>query len=173
MRELLLKILTIIMRSISAMASHLHTLMRSFVASLSPKQTIKVNNKTYTIQRKLGEGGFSFVYLVRGSSDSYALKRIRIALPEHEDRLKGEIESHSVISPYIIKLVDYEIVMDGRRMVEGLLLLPFYAGGTVQDLIDANKKNGTKVSLKHLLMISIDVCKGLLAFQYGCRFDID
>lgn len=146
----------------------IHTLFTSMsrVFNQYTSKTITLNNKIFTIQKQLGEGGFSFVYLVKSTSTlstQYAIKRIRIALPEHEQRLDSEINAHSLVqsSPYVIQLIDHQKVMHGQRCSEGLLLLPYYQLGTLQHLINT-KQN---ISLKRILEISMDVCSGLLAFQ--------
>jgi serine/threonine kinase 16 len=132
--------------------------------------------------------GFSFVYLVKertpgaSSTDLYALKRVRIQLPEHETRLRSEIAAHNAVnSPYVLKLLDSVIVkrpttsgggaggnLSGGgspgAQAEGLLLLPFCAGGTVQDLIDRTPVDDF-VKTDVILRVAIDVAKGLKAFQ--------
>ena len=58
----------------------------SFVPS-SPHH-LTINSRNYKIIRKLGEGGFSFVFLVKDDSgDTFALKKIKILYPEHEGEL--------------------------------------------------------------------------------------
>jgi serine/threonine kinase 16 len=132
---------------------------------------ITINNKEYSVVKLLGEGGFSFVYLVKDSHSKYAVKSIKISLPEQEDRLLAEIEAHQITknSRNIIKLLDYECIKEGRRVTEGRLLLPFYEGGTVQNLID-NTPFGSHIPIRLILNITIDVCKGLVDFQYFLSF---
>ncbi|KAJ3054330.1 Serine/threonine-protein kinase 16 [Rhizophlyctis rosea] len=137
-------------------------------AGFKPAPVVSVNNKKYTVTRQLGEGGFSFVYLVRAADNQhYALKRIRIQLPEQEERLKNEIAAHKAIkSPHVVQLVDAEIVRDrpNGAIKEGLLLLPFYGNGTVQDMIDTTPA-GQFMPLKTILHLAVGVCKGLEAFH--------
>lgn len=77
--------------------------------------------------------------------------------------LKREIAAHQQVndSVYVVKLVDSSIIYAGSSAVEGLLLLPFYPGGTVQDLIDKHQK----IPLKRILSITADICRGLIAFH--------
>ncbi|KAI8922728.1 kinase-like domain-containing protein [Entophlyctis helioformis] len=145
---------------------------------LKPPPTITVNRRRFTVLKQLGEGGFSFVYLVREAAPShlstsshasstglYALKRIRIQLPEHEERLRYEIAAHQAVSsPHVLKLIDSETVSAGGAVSEGRLLLPFCSKGTVQDLIDKTPA-GEYIPIDTILRIAIDVCKGLTAFH--------
>jgi serine/threonine protein kinase len=47
---------------------------------------IRLNNERYIVEKKLGEGGFAFVYLVKRirTGDKFALKRVRIQLTEQQ-----------------------------------------------------------------------------------------
>ncbi|KAJ3149221.1 Serine/threonine-protein kinase 16 [Geranomyces variabilis] len=151
--------------------SHLFSLlwiwMAGFFDKFRPAPTLRLKTRALKIVKPLGEGGFSFVYLVQDAADGamYALKRVRIQLPEHEERLKMEIAAHrAVTSPYVVRLVDEDVIRAGRAVTEGLLLLPFYERGTVQDLIDRTPVNEF-IPLERILKISIDICSGLAAFH--------
>ncbi|KAI8818899.1 kinase-like domain-containing protein [Fimicolochytrium jonesii] len=154
---------------LSHLFATLYTTMSSFFTIFKPAETITLahSRRRVTVLKQLGEGGFSFVYLVRdvGDGATYALKRVRIQLPEHEERLKSEIAAHKAVqSPYVVKLVDEEVVKRGNAVVEGLLLLPFYERGTVQDLIDQTPTDQA-IALQRILQITMDVCSGLSAFH--------
>ncbi|KAI9199677.1 kinase-like domain-containing protein [Polychytrium aggregatum] len=129
--------------------------------------TTSVNGRTYKTIRPLGEGGFSYVYLVQETAPRrslFALKKVRLQLPEHEDRFQKEIEAHkSVDSPHVLKLVDYEIVRDSKG-TEGLLLLPYHHLGTVQDLID-NTPPRDFIPMPKIIKFAIGIAKGLQAFH--------
>ncbi|KAJ1979964.1 Serine/threonine-protein kinase env7 [Dimargaris xerosporica] len=47
----------------------------------SSPEVLQINNKTYKVLHRLGEGGFSMVYLIRdlGSAREYAVKKVRCA----------------------------------------------------------------------------------------------
>ena len=140
-------------------------LFSSFLASIRARE-IRLQNRSLVVQKQLGEGGFSFVYLVKDKSNGtlYALKRVNTELPEHEAMLNQEIKAYKQVqSPYIIKLIDSKIIQNSGRTVEGLLLLPFYKNGTVQDLID--KTPNGDIPLRIICSICSDICKGLRAFH--------
>ncbi|KAJ3023716.1 Serine/threonine-protein kinase 16 [Thoreauomyces humboldtii] len=142
--------------------------LASLFSRFRPSPTLVLKNRRLSIIKSLGEGGFSFVYLVRDASDgaTYALKRVRLQLPEHEERFKAEVAAHRAVkSPYVVPMVDEELVKDGKgAAVEGLLLLPFFERGTVQDLIDRTTPTDF-VPLARILRLAIDVCSGLKAFH--------
>jgi serine/threonine kinase 16 len=137
----------------------------------------------------MGEGGFSFVYLVKSNSYKdeedavtssapqrpkskrgsylYALKRIKIQLEEQERAFEKELHYHKLIGlhPNVITLIDGELIHYGNGIKEGLLLFPFYKKGTWQDLINRSQLNGETVDLKRLMTLFTGVCNGLLAFH--------
>ena len=140
-------------------------LLYSLIQSLMPAKEIILNNRRLTIVKQLGEGGYSFVYLVkeRLTGELYALKKVRCELPDQVSMLKQEIASHGKVkSDYVLKLVDSKV--DSGAKTFGYLLLPYYGNGTVQDLIEAKKPNG--IPMNQIASIGIDVCNGLSAFQF-------
>ncbi|KAI9356788.1 kinase-like domain-containing protein [Zopfochytrium polystomum] len=160
----------------------------ALLARFRPAQVVRIGSRAFTVVRPLGEGGFSYVYLVRettpgrSSSTPLALKRVRIQLPEHEARLRAEIAAHAAVnSPHVIRLLDSAVVRNPPRLggvatgvggggggpqlhAEGLLLLPYMQAGTVQDLIDRTPAR-MFLELPRILRISLDVCAGLRAFH--------
>ncbi|KAJ3230470.1 Serine/threonine-protein kinase 16 [Chytriomyces hyalinus] len=159
---------------------------QSLMAGFAKSEVIRIKQRRFTVLRQLGEGGFSYVFLVKETTpgihptaaDLYAIKRIRVQLPEQEQRLRQEISAHGAVnSNHVLKLVDSVILrgadlrtrpsasgMDLPVLAEGLLVLPYYGGGTVQDLIDSIPP-GDSLELKRILEIGVDVAKGLIAFH--------
>lgn len=139
-------------------------LVRGFFSAFH-SEFVSINEKSFQVVRQLGEGGFSYVYLVKDPRNNaqFALKRVRIQLPEHKTMLDREIRAHAQLaaSRNVIKLVDSAIIYQGSSPSEGLLLLPFYPGGTCQDLIDRSTPS-QRVLLKTILSLTADICQGLL-----------
>lgn len=89
-----------------------------------PDATLKINGRTYKLDRLLGEGGFSFVYLIKDTSShrSYALKKINISANTGngggggEEALKEvmkEVEAYRRFKhPNIIKVLDVAVVQN-------------------------------------------------------------
>lgn len=84
-----------------------------------PDPTLTINARTYRIHKLLGEGGFSFVYLVADvdSGAQYALKKILVAGSHGEAEAvreaMREVEAYRRFKhPRIIKLLDCAVVQN-------------------------------------------------------------
>lgn len=146
---------------------------------------IKMNGSCFKIIKLLGEGGFSFVYLVeqeltRNGADrrnQYALKKIRCggngstgisdgggSASSASDAMAAalkEIENYKEFnSPYIVKLLDSSIVQEPSARVV-YLLLPYFSEGTLQDVITRNVIRGEQIDEKEAVRIFIGICRGL------------
>lgn len=136
----------------------------------SPK--LKIGSRSFKIQRLLGEGGFSYVYLVEDLSNNglYALKKIRCPFgQESVAQAMKEVEAYALFSPNpnIIHAIDHSIESDrsdpSAKTV--YILLPYYRRGNLQDVINANLVNGTKFPERKLMAMFHGVCKALLAMH--------
>jgi serine/threonine kinase 16 len=77
--------------------------------------TLKINGRSYKIVKFLGEGGFSFVYLINDTSSGrvYALKKIMASGDAIQAAMK-EIEAYRRFRhPNIIKILDSAVVQEG------------------------------------------------------------
>lgn len=146
---------------------------------------LKINNRTLRLLRLLGEGGFSYVYLVQDTSNSalFALKKIRCPFGQESVALAlKEVEAYSLFSDsqggdFIIHSVDHQVKDEGGK-VSGIgaeasgpqktvyILLPYYRRGNLQDEINANLVNRTRFSERRLMKIMLGVCKGLRAMHH-------
>ncbi|KIX02735.1 uncharacterized protein Z518_08677 [Rhinocladiella mackenziei CBS 650.93] len=148
---------------------------------------LKINNRSFRMLRLLGEGGFSYVYLVQDTSDSalYALKKIRCPFgQESVSQALKEVEAYSLFAPHpnIIHSIDHAVQNDSTTKVSGIgaetgsasktvyILLPYYRRGNLQDMINANLVNHTRFGERRLMQLMLGVCKGLKAMhQYRVR----
>ncbi|KAI9748849.1 MAG: Adenylyl-sulfate kinase [Chaenotheca gracillima] len=138
---------------------------------------LKINNQSFKMLRLLGEGGFSYVYLVQSTSDQslYALKKIRCPFgQESVSQAMKEVEAYTLFAPHpnIIRSIDYAVRADksdpGAKTV--YILLPYYRRGNLQDIINANLVNQTTFPEHRLMVLFLGVCKALKAMhQYRVK----
>ncbi|KAI9373189.1 MFS general substrate transporter [Aspergillus egyptiacus] len=146
---------------------------------------LKINNRSFKLLRLLGEGGFSYVYLVQDKSTSelFALKKIRCPFgQESVSQALKEVESYNLFTSErnIIHSVDHCVSTErgsnfrndggdaGSKTV--YILLPYYQRGNLQDAINANLVNHTRFPEKRLMVLILGVAKALRAMhQYRVK----
>ncbi|EMC95445.1 hypothetical protein BAUCODRAFT_541809 [Baudoinia panamericana UAMH 10762] len=139
--------------------------------------SLRLNGRSFKILRLLGEGGFSYVYLVQSPGDPtlYALKKIRCPFgQESVSQALKEVEAYSLFSPHpnIIHAVDHCVEDDkggeGNKTV--YILLPYYRRGNLQDAINANLVNHARFPERRLMVLFLGVCRALKAMhQYRVK----
>ncbi|CAI4052746.1 hypothetical protein SKDZ_16G0410 [Saccharomyces kudriavzevii ZP591] len=140
--------------------------------------TIRVNDRRYKIQRLLGEGGMSFVYLVQllkgslsmensvATAELYALKKIICPSVENISNGMREIENYKRFqSPYVIQSIDSQVMQekDGSKTI--YIILPYYSLGSLQDSINRRLLEGTFISEAECVRIMLGVTRGLLCLH--------
>ncbi|OAP59779.1 hypothetical protein AYL99_04781 [Fonsecaea erecta] len=162
--------------------------LSSCICCFPSSPQLKINNRSFRMLRLLGEGGFSYVYLVQDTSDSalYALKKIRCPFgQESVSQALKEVEAYTLFAPHpnIIHAVDHAVQTDSTTKVSGIgtdaangasktvyILLPYYRRGNLQDMINANLVNHTRFGERRLMQLMLGVCKALKAMhQYRIR----
>ena len=149
--------------------------------------TLKLNGRTFQIVKLLGEGGFSFVYLVRDTDSGrlFALKKIRCSSYSSESFQESikEIEATKRFrSPFIIPIYDSCIVQDDPANSGTLfgnlpqhdstnadtatgkviyLFLPYYEKGNLQDAINAHVLHSTRFGEREMLHLFLGTCKAV------------
>ncbi|KAI1872889.1 uncharacterized protein JN550_003763 [Neoarthrinium moseri] len=153
------------------MAQLLQDLIYSFGSCLNcfpGSPSLKINSRSFKILRLLGEGGFSYVYLVQdtATAELLALKKIRCPFgAESVQQAMREVEAYKTFAhcPGIIHSVDYAIASErsdpGTKTV--YVLLPYYRRGNLQDIINANLVNHTRFPEKRLMVLFLGVCRAL------------
>ncbi|KAG6200079.1 hypothetical protein E4U10_003377 [Claviceps purpurea] len=139
--------------------------------------TLKINRRSFKILRLLGEGGFSYVYLVEDTTSHqlFALKKIRCPFgAESVQQAMREVEAYRLFAhiPSIISAVDHAVATDrGAAAADDdacktvYVLLPYYRRGNLQDMINANLVNHESFPERHLMMLFLGVCKALRAMH--------
>ncbi|KAF2235070.1 kinase-like protein [Viridothelium virens] len=154
------------------MASYLMDLVYSLTCCFPGSPQLRINSRSFKILRLLGEGGFSYVYLVQDTTAHalYALKKIRCPFGQESVSLAlKEVEAYTLFSPHpnIIHSVDHSVASDksdpGAKTV--YILLPYYRRGNLQDLINANLVNHTRFPERRLMVLFLGVCRALKAMH--------
>ena len=166
------------------LSSYLLDTLWSFTQCLScfpSSPLLSINGKSYKILRLLGEGGFSYVYLVQSppSPQLYALKKIRCPFgAESVRQAMKEVEAYKLFSgsKYIINSIDHAVVTDKSGRSGGFgssgdgddgvpktvyILLPYYRRGNLQDGINANLVNGSRFPERRLMLLFRGICEAL------------
>lgn len=140
-----------------------------------PDASLKINGRSYTIEKLLGEGAAGFVYLVRDQSNDrlYALKKVLVTTGnEGYKEAMREVEAYKRFRhPNIITILDSAVVQDehgdGRIIY---LLLPFYSRGNLQDMITSAATTGHPLTEEQLLKLFHGTCLAVRALhQYHAR----
>ncbi|SPC67541.1 related to Prk1p [Ustilago sp. UG-2017b] len=150
---------------------------------------LKLNGRNFQIVKLLGEGGFSFVYLVKDQESGrlFALKKIRCSgygADSFQEAMKEIEATKRFRSPHIIPIYDSCVVQDdagsgtlfgnlpssdpdsgGGRGGDGgkviYLFLPFYEKGNLQDAINAHVVRGTRFGEREMLQLFLGTCKAV------------
>lgn len=154
--------------------------MGSCLSCFPSTPTLKVNGRSFKILRLLGEGGFSYVYLVQdnATAELFALKKIRCPFgAESVAQAMREVEAYRLFarSEGIIHSIDYSVATErgggggggnigdsgGGPAKTVYIVLPYYRRGNLQDLINANLVNHTQFPEKQLMQLFLGICRAL------------
>ncbi|RMX44792.1 hypothetical protein pdam_00016363 [Pocillopora damicornis] len=129
------------------------------------RPSVTVNGKKYRVVKELGEGAFSYVNLVHRGNEWFALKRIRLDLPEQEEAFEREVDAHRAVThPSVLDLHDVDVVSKGTYK-EARMLVTYYKNGTVQDLIERTQLAGGHIPELNILHMFKSLCEAILAFH--------
>ncbi|KAF8940341.1 hypothetical protein BGZ47_007792 [Haplosporangium gracile] len=134
-----------------------------------PNPTLYINRRSFKVIKLLGEGGFSFVYLVQDVATGrlYALKKIRCPFGSEgvQDAMKEAEMYRTFQHENVIKVMDTCVVSDkdGSKIV--YIFLPYYKRGNLLDAISANLLHHTHFSEPDMLRFFRGVCYGVRALH--------
>uniref|UniRef100_A0A1B6GUE7 non-specific serine/threonine protein kinase n=2 Tax=Proconiini TaxID=565685 RepID=A0A1B6GUE7_9HEMI len=139
---------------------------------LCTKEVITINSQKFYVVESLGEGGFSVVLLVENTRTRkrYAVKKIICHSVEDQKLAMEEIAYHKQFDhPNIIKCLDscYEGTPDPvvNSTSEVLLLLPYYAKGTLAGELERRQSRRQHLETTEVLRIFLQVCEAVRAFH--------
>lgn len=140
-----------------------------------PRKVVRLNNKKLHIGKNLGEGGFSFVYLVKDAEKhTYALKKMLCQTDELLETGKREVEILSKFnSPNILRLIDHAIVPSKQvpGAQEVLMLLPYHKKGSLQGAIDFQRQRfgqtttSSAFTQDEVWQLTLGIARGVQAFH--------
>ncbi|KAG0240733.1 kinase-like domain-containing protein [Mortierella sp. GBAus27b] len=134
-----------------------------------PTPTLYINQRSFKVIKLLGEGGFSFVYLVQDVATGrlFALKKIRCPFgSEGVQEAMKEAEMYRTFQhENLIKMVDTCVVTDkdGSKIV--YIFLPYYKNGNLQEAIAFNLLHHTHFSEPDMLRVFRGICYGVRALH--------
>ncbi|XP_044466581.1 serine/threonine-protein kinase 16-like [Mangifera indica] len=150
-----------------------------------------INDNRFRILRQLGEGAFSYVFLVKevitesssittggltkrvkdtshlSDDGTYAMKKVLIQNNEQLELVREEIRVSSLFNHRnLLPLVDHAIIsikdnQEGSRNHEAYLLFPVHLDGTLMDNAQAMKAKKEFFSTLDVLQIFRQLCAGL------------
>eukprot|EP00127_Corallochytrium_limacisporum_P002831 Clim_evm10s142 gene=Clim_evmTU10s142 len=134
---------------------------------------IVVDGHEFNVDKLVGEGGFSFVYLGKDaqSGRQVAIKRITL----HDDSVKRlaqrEVKNHQRFpnTPHLTALIASGSAPSLKTAggEDLILVFPFYPMGSAQDRCDARRPDGPQgyLSQEQCLREFLQVCKGVKALH--------
>ncbi|CEM08694.1 unnamed protein product [Vitrella brassicaformis CCMP3155] len=140
---------------------------------LGSGRTYQIGERVVWEERKLSEGGFAFVFVVRdtGSGEEYALKKIlcqdkeRYTLAKREIEMLERIPSHPNVVRYLGSTILAGESGGGGQSREVCILMEFCRDGHLLSLLDAHDG---QLAEDVIVGIFHDVCKGV-AHLHGQR----
>lgn len=132
--------------------------------------TVKLNKKTYTVERKLAEGGFAIVYLVMDKHNrSYALKRQLIRDDQRQveaSRTESQIVKNLSGHKNIIEYVDHQLVLGKTGVYDYMLLTTYYPDNVLQ-LMNSRILVNKWLSQNEILDIFCDICEAVARLHHS------
>lgn len=133
---------------------------------------VRIQDREYTVLRKIAEGGFSYVYAVRDNDrgNVYAMKRVLIQSKEQMKSVKWEVEVHRAFKhPNLLPLVGYGVedsVSDSSRVAR--LLFPLYTSGSLEDALNRKRNDPDNAEFfgeNEAVDILSQICRGVREFH--------
>jgi len=135
---------------------------------LSNGEKITVNKRIVTVQKKIGEGGFSYIYLAK-DEETYVLKITAIRYREQHNIASKEVELLQRLKhPSIVRMIDHSFRVPSvkERFIKSwgtpkplhMILLEYCEGGNLLDVMHAMEAKNDKFSLTNLIVQFGQIC---------------
>ncbi|ODV80740.1 kinase-like protein [Suhomyces tanzawaensis NRRL Y-17324] len=131
---------------------------------------VAISNNKYKIIRLLGEGGFSYVYLVADRANNnalYALKKIRCPFGASDELFRNavrEIRNYhrfaAARTPYIIQSIEESVVEESDGSKSIYIVMPYFEK-SLQDVINEHVLSDQSMDEAEIIKIFVGVCRGL------------
>ena len=168
---------------------HLYRFLDAAAKQIMPPEEVTVERTRFAVQRPLGEGGFSFVFLVREVPDArgqdFALKRVLLGDGEDEDEAVSSRFGNSAVEreiavmratdhPHALPLLRAEIespniTETSRARRRAHMVFPAFPEGTVLDRCLANPP-GAAFTKTQLLRLTKQIATALAYLHEHPRF---
>jgi len=131
--------------------------------------SILVKGIRYNIQKCIGEGGFSFVYLATDNTgQKYAIKKMLIQTPEQKKEAMAEIDvMKKVKHEHVLELIAYDEVPHEKVADYSYVIavLPFAPAGSLFDEILSLSNQKKHLEEKRMFLLFRKICEGLNALH--------
>uniref|UniRef100_A0A7S2VU50 non-specific serine/threonine protein kinase n=1 Tax=Norrisiella sphaerica TaxID=552664 RepID=A0A7S2VU50_9EUKA len=143
---------------------------QSAVKKVVEAEEIPINGSRYRVVRKLGEGGYAFVYLVEDvdTGREYALKKMIAGDKEAQEIAKMEIKIMRSYknAPNLVRYFGSCMKnVQGRRMTEYFVLMELCKRGALLDQITERIENDRYYSERQILRMFRQTCKAVSWFH--------
>jgi NIMA (never in mitosis gene a)-related kinase len=124
-------------------------------------------NKTkitdFSIQKKLGDGAFSTVHLVRKNSDGtmYAMKKVKMGKLSEKEKQNALNEVRILASIQHPNVIGYKDAFFESASGNLCIIMEHADNGDLLQLIEKSKKNRTKLNEKQIWHFFVQIVRGL------------
>ncbi|KAI1709025.1 protein kinase domain-containing protein [Ditylenchus destructor] len=136
----------------------------------SKGSTVKLGKKSYTVEKKLAEGGFAIVYLVCDKHGrNYALKRQLIRDDQRQVeacRTESQIVKNLNGHKNIIAYVDHQLTVNKAGVYDYMLLTIYYPTNVLQ-LMNSRLLSNRWLTVQEILDIFCDVCEAVARLHHS------
>uniref|UniRef100_A0AC34RIW8 Protein kinase domain-containing protein n=1 Tax=Panagrolaimus sp. JU765 TaxID=591449 RepID=A0AC34RIW8_9BILA len=132
--------------------------------------SVKINKKSYTIEKKLGEGGFAIVFLVYDKHNRYyAMKRQLIRDdPRQLEACKVEAQIVKNLSGHknLIAYIDHQLTLSKTGVYDSILLTVYYKTSVLQ-LMNSRVVANKWLLVDEILDIFCDMCEAVARLHHS------